>query len=187
MDRGWADGGVSELWLCGLSRGWAEVEPGYKFLSQGAKITNLIRWLGTVISRVRIPTGLCALCCTAKLRKRIPGESQYHAKEALDRIYTDYWGPFKTENLTDSWYFILTMDENTRYCWIEITNTRTAKALVDLMKSLIDRIQRQYNKKIKFWRTNNTREFINGPFQNLLKRNYNVTYPVFGHPPFLDS
>jgi hypothetical protein len=79
------------------------------------------------------------------------------------------------------------MDENTRYCWIEITNTRTAKALVDLMKSLIDRIQRQYNKKIKFWRTNNTREFINGPFQNLLKRNYNVTYPVFGHPPFLDS
>jgi hypothetical protein len=40
--------------------------------------------------------------CTAKLRKRIPEESQYHAKETLNRIYINYWGSFKTENLIDS-------------------------------------------------------------------------------------
>jgi len=40
------------------------------------------------------------------------------------------------------------------------------------MKSLIDRIQRQYNKKIKFWRTDNIKKFINDLFQNLLKRNH---------------
>jgi hypothetical protein len=40
------------------------------------------------------------------------------------------------------------------------------------MKSLISRIQRQYNKKIKFWRTDNTKEFINDLFQNLLKYNH---------------
>jgi hypothetical protein len=40
------------------------------------------------------------------------------------------------------------------------------------MKSLIGRIQRQYNKKIKFWRTDNAKKFISNLFQNLLKRNH---------------
>jgi hypothetical protein len=40
------------------------------------------------------------------------------------------------------------------------------------MKSLIDRIQRQYNKKVKFWRTDNAKKFISDFFQNLLKRNH---------------
>jgi hypothetical protein len=48
-----------------------------------------------------IPTGLCAPYCTAKLRKRILRESQNHVKKILDKIYTDYWGPFKIENLID--------------------------------------------------------------------------------------
>jgi hypothetical protein len=74
------------------------------------------------------------------------------------------------------------MDENIRYCWIGIINTRTAKVLVDFMKSLIDRIQRQYNKKIKFWRINNAKQFISDLFQNLLKRitsNGNIFYYMF--------
>jgi hypothetical protein len=40
------------------------------------------------------------------------------------------------------------------------------------MKSFINRIQRQYNKKIKFWRTDNAKKFISDFFQNLLKRNH---------------
>jgi hypothetical protein len=48
-----------------------------------------------------ILTKLCAPYYIAKLRKRIPGESQNHAKEILDRIYIDYWGFFKIENLID--------------------------------------------------------------------------------------
>jgi transposase InsO family protein len=40
------------------------------------------------------------------------------------------------------------------------------------MKSLIGRIQKQYNKKIKFWRIDNAKKFINDLFQNLLKRNH---------------
>jgi hypothetical protein len=40
------------------------------------------------------------------------------------------------------------------------------------MKSLISRIQRQYNKKVKFWRTDNTKKFISDLFQNLLKCNH---------------
>jgi hypothetical protein len=59
-----------------------------------------------------------------------------------------------------------------RYYRIKIINTRTAKTLIDFIKSFISRIQRQYNKKIKFWRTNNIKKFINDPFQNLLKYNY---------------
>jgi hypothetical protein len=53
-----------------------------------------------------------------------------------------------------------------------IINIRIAKMLIDLIKSFIDRIQRQYNKKIKFWRTDNIKEFINNSFQNLLKHNH---------------
>jgi hypothetical protein len=82
----------------------------------------------------------------------------------LARIYIDYYGFFKVENLIDLWYFIFTIDENIRYCWIEIINIRTAKVLVDLIKSFINRIQRQYNKKIKFWRIDNIKEFINDFF-----------------------
>jgi hypothetical protein len=48
-----------------------------------------------------ILTGLCASCCITKLRKRIPGELQNYAKEILNRIYIDYWGFFKAENLID--------------------------------------------------------------------------------------
>jgi hypothetical protein len=73
--------------------------------------------------------------------------------------------------LINLWYFIFIIDESIRYCRIEVINTRTAKALVDLIKSFIGRIQRQYN-KIKFWRTNNIKEFISDFFQSLLKYNH---------------
>jgi hypothetical protein len=56
--------------------------------------------------------------------------------------------------------------------WQKVINIRTAKVLVDFMKSFIGRIQRQYNKKIKFWRIDNAKEFISDFFQSLLKRNY---------------
>jgi hypothetical protein len=49
-----------------------------------------------------ILTGLCVSYYTAKLRKWILGELQNHIKKILDRIYTDYWGSFKAENLIDS-------------------------------------------------------------------------------------
>jgi hypothetical protein len=129
------------------------------------KFNSLIKEMDLKDSNFQwISTRLCASYCTAKSRKRIPEESQNHVKEVLDRIYTDYWGSFKIENLIDLWYLILTIDKSTRYCWIEVINTRTAKALVDFMKSLINRIQRQYNKKVKFWRINNIKEFISDLF-----------------------
>jgi hypothetical protein len=111
-----------------------------------------------------IPTGLCAFCCTVKLRKRIPEESQNHIKKVLDRIYTDYWKSSNIENLIHLEYFILIIDESTRYYWIKIINTRTAKGLIDLMKSFINRTQRQYNQKIKFWHTDNAKKFISDFF-----------------------
>jgi hypothetical protein len=40
------------------------------------------------------------------------------------------------------------------------------------MKFLINRIQKQYNKKVKFWRINNAKKFISNLFQSLLKRNH---------------
>jgi hypothetical protein len=44
-------------------------------------------------------TGLCVFYCIAKLKKRIPGKLQNHTKKTLNKIYIDYWGPFKVENL----------------------------------------------------------------------------------------
>src|SRR5271167_4466593 len=59
------------------------------------------------------PNGLCEPCELGKSIQRIPGEIQSHAKEPLERLYTDYWGPYQSQGLGGKWYFILVIDEYT--------------------------------------------------------------------------
>jgi hypothetical protein len=73
---------------------------------------------------------MCQPCEEGKLVKRIPRNPQSRANQLLKRLYTDYWGSYHIEGLEGKWYFILTIDDYSRYKWVETVSGRSSEILV---------------------------------------------------------
>jgi hypothetical protein len=61
------------------------------------------------------------------------------------------------------------VDGYTRYYWIETFNTRSGEALVNYLRPLIGRLEKQLGKQVMYWRTDQAKKFKKGPFQRFLK------------------
>ena len=64
------------------------------------------------------------------------------------------------------------VDDYTRYYWIETVNTRNGEILINFVKFLIGRLEKQLKKKkIKYWRIDQAKKFKQEIFQRFLKKN----------------
>lgn len=62
---------------------------------------------------------VCKVCQLGKQAKLpFPSNQAWRAFEKLQLVHTDVCGPLKTESLSGNRYFILFIDDFSRYCWI---------------------------------------------------------------------
>jgi hypothetical protein len=62
---------------------------------------------------------VCDGCLVGKQRRTLfPTEANYHARECLDLIHDDLCGPISPPMHSDKRYFLLLVDDKTRYMWL---------------------------------------------------------------------
>jgi transposase InsO family protein len=102
----------------------------------------------------------CAVCIKAKktrLQRRLPAT---RAKKPLDRVFMDYWGPYRRSgSITGDEYIVTITDDCTRYGWIFLTNTRSSRVLLEKFSKWRKQVERETGRKLKRVRCDNIPEF----------------------------
>jgi transposase InsO family protein len=106
---------------------------------------------------------LCDTCVLAKHRHGVfPKQSKYRADKALELVHGDLCGPVKPATPSGRHYFLLLVDDATRYMWVVLLATKL-EAL-----SAIKRIQvaaeKECGRKLQVLRTDNGGEFMAAEF-----------------------
>ena len=72
---------------------------------------------------------LCDSCLTKKQRRLpFPKTAKYHATEALELIHDDLCGPITPATPGGSKYFILLVDDCSRYMWLQLLTSKNEAA-----------------------------------------------------------
>ena len=104
-------------------------------------------------------TVVCESCQLAKHRRSSFPPSESHTLTPLFRVHSDVWGPAPQASLKGHRYFLVFVDEATRYTW---TYLLTAKSEVaETVRHFCAMVQTQFGRGIQRFRSDNARDFFN--------------------------
>jgi len=104
---------------------------------------------------------ICYPCLAGKQTKKRSKDPQIRAKAKLDLIHTDLGGPY-IRSPSGYRYFMVFVDDFSRYIWIWFLKTKDKVATSNAIKEFKEYTKNQFKRKIKRIRTDNgTREYIN--------------------------
>ena len=135
----------------------------------------MIRTLSQTLDDVKITKDqdhhLCVPCLEKRSRKYNKGPSQ-RAKEFLELIHSDLCGPFPIQSITGSRYFMIFVDDKTRYTWVYFLKSKHHDETLQVFKDFKTLIEKQSNHQIKrFWCDNAKGEYNNQYFTRYLADN----------------
>ncbi|KAG8503695.1 hypothetical protein CXB51_001703 [Gossypium anomalum] len=112
---------------------------------------------------------VCEVCQLEKQAKLpFPTNTAWRASEKLQLVHTDMCGPMKTESLNGSRYFILFIDDSTRYCWIYFLKNKSEVVQAFLKFKIA--AETETGCKLKSIRSDNRTEYISAQFQDICAR-----------------
>jgi transposase InsO family protein len=105
----------------------------------------------------------CDACVLAKHRRGVfPKQSKYRTDKALELVHSDLYGPVKPAAPGGRRYFLLLVNDATRYMWVVLLTAKSEAS------SAIKRIQavaeKECGRKLRVLRTDNGGEFIAAEF-----------------------
>ncbi|KAI4312338.1 hypothetical protein MLD38_037155 [Melastoma candidum] len=71
----------------------------------------------------------CQTCIMSKIHRYPFPVSEAHSARPFDLIHSDVWGPSPISSVTGARYFVLFIDDATRYTWIYLLNTKSQEPL----------------------------------------------------------
>ncbi|KAG8503616.1 hypothetical protein CXB51_001792 [Gossypium anomalum] len=111
---------------------------------------------------------LCEVCQMGKqARLPFPANTTWRASSKLELVHSDVWGPMRTESLNGNRYFILFIDDCTRYCWIYFLKHKSEVVQVFMKFKAV--VEKETDCKIKTIRSDNGTEYTSAQFQALRK------------------
>lgn len=122
----------------------------------------------------------CEHCVFAKHHvSSFPKQSQSRGKENLELIHFDVCGPVSTKSLGEGRYFLMFIDDHSRYGWIEILKTKNEA--LQIFQEFVIKIERQSGEKLRSLHTDNGDEFDSTEFNSYCKslgisRQFTVPY-----------
>jgi len=87
------------------------------------------------------------------------------AESKLQLVHTDVCGPMNTELINGSRYFILFIDDFSRFCWVYFMKQKSEVA--DIFGTFKKLVENQCEKKIKVIKSDNGTEYTSGKFEEL--------------------
>lgn len=113
----------------------------------------------TGIPELEPERNFCETCVTCKLhRSKFPKATKYQAKKPLELVHTDICGLISPITSGGNRYFLLLVDDFSRYMWIEFFRNKN-RALMAFKKVKAD-IEVQSERRIKILRTDRGGEFL---------------------------
>jgi transposase InsO family protein len=99
----------------------------------------------------------CETCALTKSAKTINRDASEHTERPLQRVYTDFWGPFGVPTPSGARYMLTFTDDYSRRSWIYLTRTRTE--LYERFREWQMTAERQSNEKLQAIRCDNAGEY----------------------------
>ena len=112
------------------------------------------------------PQQVCQDCLAGKQsRFSFPASTNYRASKPLELIHADLCGPISPATIGGSHFFMLLVDDFSRWMWIYVIKTKDQALLMfDKFKRLVENSQ---NRRIKILRTDRGGEFLSTNFTRL--------------------
>ncbi|PKU64958.1 Retrovirus-related Pol polyprotein from transposon TNT 1-94 [Dendrobium catenatum] len=125
----------------------------------------------TLVSRIsnmqHIPSDFqCQACSMAKSHKQTFKNRQSVTTHPFELIHSDVWGPIPTSCSNNFRYYVVFIDDFTKFSWIYFM--RTKNETFSCFKNLLSMIYNQFNKTPKTLRSDSGGEFLGNEFTNYL-------------------
>ena len=115
-------------------------------------------------------------CTSCQLRKQLAlsfNNSESISNSIFKLIHFDVWGPSSVTSIGGSQYFVIFIDDYSRYSWI--FPMKSHFDLLPIYSNFTKMAETQFSKHIKIFRSNNALEYTQYAFQNLL-HSYGTIY-----------
>ena len=130
----------------------------------------------------RPPNFYCEDCQMSKSTHHQPGSTiGLTAKRPFELIHSDLSGKFSRQSLGGHWYYLSLIDDATRFAWVRFIHKKSdTKAVV---QNFLRYVERQFDAKVKRFRSDNGGEYNSGELQSIFKQNGIVheTSPPYFH------
>ena len=108
----------------------------------------------------------CMPCQFSKQTTLLFNNSVSHALSLFDLIHSDVWGPSPITTQGGSHYFVIFVDDFSRYTWIYLFKNHYE--LYQIYQDFIKMIETQFSKPIKVFRSDNAQEYNAHEFTSIL-------------------
>ena len=92
--------------------------------------------------------------------------SESISTDIFDLIHSDVWGPSSVFSIGGSQYFVVFVDDYSRYSWI--FNMKHRSELLQVYSNFAKMVETQFSKRIKIFRSDNALEYTQYVFQAVL-------------------
>jgi hypothetical protein len=105
---------------------------------------------------------VCTICPLAK-QKRLPFPiSNSITKSPFELVHCDIWGPFLVKSTNGSHYFLIVVDDHSRFTWVFLMTHKSQTRC--LFQSFVNSVETQFPYKIQSLRTDNGPKFLISEF-----------------------
>ena len=106
---------------------------------------------------------LCDSCLAGKQRRLpFPKMAKYRTTKALELVHGDLCGPITPATNDGRWYFLLLVDDCSRYMWLQLLTSKDEA--VEAIKKFKARVEAESGKKLRVLRTDRDGEFTSVEF-----------------------
>ena len=92
--------------------------------------------------------------------------SESISNSIFELIHSNVWGPSLVASIGRSRYFVIFIDDYSRYSWIFTMKSRSE--ILPIYSNFAKMVETQFSKRIKTFRSNNALEYTQYAFQALL-------------------
>ncbi|PKU80692.1 Retrovirus-related Pol polyprotein from transposon TNT 1-94 [Dendrobium catenatum] len=111
----------------------------------------------------------CSWCNNAKHHKLSFNKTDHRSIAPLDLIHTDVWGPAPTVSNSGYTYYVIFVDDHTRFTWL--FPMRHKSEVVHIFTDFKTKVETLTSRKIKCLRTDGGGEYMNTSLASLLRTN----------------
>jgi len=100
---------------------------------------------------------VCDICFRAKQTREKFAVSEHNANNIFEMVHCDLWGPYRTPSTSGAYSFLTIVDDYSRAVWIYLLTDK--REVSQTIKNYFSLIERQFQKQIKIFRSDNGTEF----------------------------
>ena len=110
----------------------------------------------------KIDDFICDVCQLGKFKRTNYPSSNHRTLKPFQLLHCDVWGPSPTTDILGNKYFLICIDDCSRFSWVFLLKAKSEVA--SSIKNLCALIKRQFGENVKGFRTDNAKDFLNNEF-----------------------